>query len=55
MRLITLSILAFDSLVEVKESYQAALEAFNRSLAIAPNNESIRNQRDRLQQFLDNL
>ncbi|MDF0555854.1 tetratricopeptide repeat protein [Kamptonema sp. UHCC 0994] len=40
---------------EAQESYQEALAAFNRSLAIAPNDQSIRNWRDFLQEFLDNL
>jgi hypothetical protein len=38
---------------EAIESWKAALEAFNRSLAIVPHNQSIRNLRDRLQEFLE--
>ncbi|MBD2596452.1 tetratricopeptide repeat protein [Nostoc spongiaeforme FACHB-130] len=34
---------------------QAALAAFNRSLAIAPGDEDVRNQRDEVQELLDNL
>jgi len=40
---------------EALASYQGALAAFNRLLAIAPHNDNIRNGRDRLQEFLDNL
>ncbi|HEY9849275.1 MAG TPA: hypothetical protein V6D28_07440 [Leptolyngbyaceae cyanobacterium] len=40
---------------EAVESWQAALVAFERSLTLAPNNNSIRDRRDKLQEFLDNL
>ncbi|MCC3575522.1 MAG: hypothetical protein JGK30_30225 [Microcoleus sp. PH2017_40_RAT_O_B] len=40
---------------EALKSWQKALEMFNRYLAIAPNDDSVRNSRDSLQEFLDNL
>jgi tetratricopeptide (TPR) repeat protein len=40
---------------EALKSCQEALEMWNRSLAIAPNDDSVRNSRDALQEFLDNL
>ncbi len=40
---------------EALKNWQEALEMFNRSLAIAPNNDRLRNWRDSLQEFLDNL
>ncbi|MEG4502601.1 hypothetical protein QUA81_03015 [Microcoleus sp. F6_B4] len=40
---------------EALNNWQEALEMFNRSLAIAPNNDWVRNWRDFLQEFLDNL
>jgi tetratricopeptide (TPR) repeat protein len=36
-------------------SWQSALAAFTRCLEVAPSDEKIRNQRDRLQEFLDSL
>jgi tetratricopeptide (TPR) repeat protein len=36
-------------------SWQSALAAFTRCLEVAPSDEEIRNQRDRLQEFLDSL
>jgi tetratricopeptide (TPR) repeat protein len=40
---------------EALKSWQEALEMFNRALAIVPNNDSLRNRRDALQEYLDNL
>jgi len=40
---------------EAVKNWQEALEMLNRSLAIAPNDEHLRNFRDFLQEFLDNL
>ncbi|MEG4011915.1 MULTISPECIES: tetratricopeptide repeat protein [unclassified Microcoleus] len=40
---------------EALKNWQEALEMFNRSLAIAPNRDSVRNRRDSLQEFIDNL
>ena len=40
---------------EALKNWQEALEMFNRSLAIAPNDDRLRNRRDALQEFLDNL
>jgi len=40
---------------EALKNWQEALEMFNRSLVIAPNDEWVRNRRDVLQQSLDNL
>jgi predicted negative regulator of RcsB-dependent stress response len=38
---------------EAIESWKAAIEAFNRSLAIVPHNQSIRDLCDELQEFLE--
>ncbi len=40
---------------EALKNWQEALEIFNQCLAIVPNQESLRNRRDALQAFLDNL
>ncbi|MEG4443653.1 hypothetical protein QUB47_14180 [Microcoleus sp. AT9_B5] len=40
---------------EALKNWQKALEMFDRSLAIAPNRDRVRNWRDSLQEFLDNL
>ena len=40
---------------EALKSWQEALEMFDRSLAIAPNDDSVRDRRDALQEYLDNL
>ncbi len=40
---------------EALKNWQQVLEMFDRSLALAPNNDSIRNTRDSLQEYLDNL
>ncbi|MEZ2237352.1 tetratricopeptide repeat protein [Microcoleus sp.] len=40
---------------EALKNWQKALEMFNRSLAIAPNDDRLRNSRDSLQEYLDNL
>ncbi|MEG4489000.1 tetratricopeptide repeat protein, partial [Microcoleus sp. D2_18a_B4] len=40
---------------EALNNWQEALEMFNRCLAIAPNNDWVRNWRDFMQEFLDNL
>ena len=40
---------------EALKNWQEALEMFNRSLAIAPNDDLVRNRRDSLQEYLDNL
>ncbi len=40
---------------EALKNCEEALEMMNRSLAIAPNNDRLRNRRDSLQEFLDNL
>ncbi len=40
---------------EALKNWQEALEMFNRSLAIAPNDDRLRNRRDSLQEYLDNL
>jgi len=58
LALVALGILQAARLSEPQEAFknlQEALEMFNRSLAIAPNDDWVRNRRDRLQQLLDNL
>jgi tetratricopeptide (TPR) repeat protein len=40
---------------EALKNWQEALEMFNRSLAIAPNDDWTRNMRDSLQEYLNNL
>ena len=40
---------------EALKNWQEALKMFDRSLAIAPNDDWVRNRRDWLQEFLDNL
>lgn len=40
---------------EALKNWQEALEMFNRYLAIAPNDDSVRNMRDLLQESLNNL
>ncbi|MEO1429304.1 MAG: tetratricopeptide repeat protein [Cyanobacteria bacterium J06633_8] len=40
---------------EAIKSYQAALAEFNHCLKIAPDNQQIRNLRDKLQELLDDL
>ncbi|MEP6489901.1 hypothetical protein NDI43_18190 [Microcoleus vaginatus GB2-A3] len=40
---------------EALKNWQEALSMFDRSLAIAPNRDSLRNWRDSLQEFLNNL
>jgi tetratricopeptide (TPR) repeat protein len=40
---------------EAIKNWQEALKMFDRSLAIAPNRDLVRNSRDALQKFLDNL
>ncbi|MEG4515467.1 MULTISPECIES: hypothetical protein [unclassified Microcoleus] len=40
---------------EALKNWQEALEMWNRSLAIAPNDDWVRNRRDALQEFLDNF
>jgi tetratricopeptide (TPR) repeat protein len=40
---------------EALKNWQEALEMFDRSLAIAPNRDLVRNRRDSLQEYLDNL
>ena len=40
---------------EALKNWQEALEMWNRSLAIAPNDDLLRNRRDALQEFFDNL
>jgi tetratricopeptide (TPR) repeat protein len=40
---------------EALKNWQEALEMFNRYLAIAPNDDSVRNMRDALQEYFDNL
>ncbi|MFM9267236.1 tetratricopeptide repeat protein [Tychonema sp. BBK16] len=42
-------------LQEALKNWQEALEMFNRYLAISPNNDRLRNRRDSLQEFLNNL
>jgi tetratricopeptide (TPR) repeat protein len=40
---------------EALKNWQEALEMWNRSLAIAPNDDRVRNNRDALQEIIDNL
>ena len=40
---------------EALNNWKEALEMFNRSLAIAPNNDRLRDSRDWLQEYLNNL
>jgi len=58
LALVGLGILQAAKLSEPQKAFknlQEALEMWNRSLAIAPNDDSVRNMRDSLQEFLDNL
>jgi tetratricopeptide (TPR) repeat protein len=58
LALVRLGILQAAKLSEPQEAFknlQEALEMFNRSLAMAPNDDWLRNRRDWLQEIIDNL